>query len=225
MHAIQIPWAGSLAIRSDVFRRAGLRDKWSRAIVDDGPVRTAVKEQNLKLRFVPSLIMANREECSLGFACNFLRRKLTWTRTYVRSWWPAMLTYSLLSVGLWNAALFLAFVCALQGSLDAAFLFGAGATLMGFMHFVSWIVLDICVRRVIRRQGESAPMVCSRQLSRLPIAMLISGWVHMWASVVATVRRRVIWRGVTYEIRGPSNVRMVDDQAFTTSPATTAVSI
>ena len=78
MHAIQIPWAGSLAIRSDVFRRAGLRDKWSRAIVDDGPVRTAVKEQNLKLRFVPSLIMANREECSLGFACNFLRRQLTW---------------------------------------------------------------------------------------------------------------------------------------------------
>ena len=221
MYAIQIPWAGSLAIRSDVFRRGELRDKWSRSIVDDGPVRTAVRKQKLKLRFVPSLVMANREECSLGFVYNFIRRQLTWTRTYVRFWWPAMLSYTLMCVGLWTAAVFLAFVCVFRGSLDTAVLFGAGATLLGSVVFVSWLILDICVRRVIRRQGEPAPTVFSRQLSRLPVAMLITAWVHLWASVVATVRRRVVWRAVTYEIRGPSDVRMVTDRAIAVSPATT----
>ncbi len=222
MYAIQIPWAGSLAIRSDVFRRGELRNKWSRAIVDDGPVRMAVKEQNLELRFVPSLIMANREECSLGFAYNFLRRQMTWTRTYVPVLWTALLICPAIYVGLWTVALFLAVACAFQGSLEAAILFGAGATLLASVSTVLWLILDICVRRVIRRQGEAAPTVWSRQLSRLPIAMLFAAWFHVWAAVAATVRRRVIWRGVTYEIRGPSDVRMVDDRAFTMSPATTA---
>lgn len=231
MFALEIPWAGSLAIRSDVFRRGRLREAWSRSIVDDGPVRAAVKRQKLKLQFVPSLIMANREECNLGFACNFLTRQLTWTRTYVRSWWPMLLGYTLLSVGSWTAAVILAVLCALRGSDEAAICFAAGAAVVGGPLFLSWLILDIQVRHIIRRQGEPAPSAFSRQLLQLPTAMLITAWVHLGASLVATVRRRVVWRGVTYEIRGPSNVRMIADRsggvapATTSSPAASAVSI
>jgi hypothetical protein len=214
MNTLEIPWGGSLAIRSDVFRRGGLRDIWTQSIVDDGPVRTAVKAQNLKLRFVPTVTMANREECGLASAYNFIRRQMTWTCTYVPLWWAALLTYSVLCVGSWTVAVFLAVVCAFQGSLEAALTFAAGATLLGAVSNVLWLTLDLCVRRVIREQGESAPTVWSRQLMQLPIAMLIAGWVHVWAAVAATVRRKVIWRGVTYEIRGPSNIRLVDDLAL-----------
>ncbi|HUG71176.1 MAG TPA: glycosyltransferase family 2 protein [Pirellulaceae bacterium] len=211
MNTLEIPWGGSLAIRSDVFRRGGLRDIWTRSIVDDGPVRTAVKAQDLKLRYIPSVTMANREECSLGSAYNFIRRQMTWTCTYVPLWWAALLIYSVACVGSWTAAVFLAVVCAFQGSLEAAAIFVAGATLLGTVSNVLWLILDLCVRRVIRGQGESASTVWSRQLIRLPIAMLVAGWVHVCAAVAATVRRKVIWRGVTYEIRGPSNIRLVDD--------------
>lgn len=225
MHTIEIPWAGSLAIRSDVFRRGGLRDRWSRSIVDDGPVRMALKEQNLKLRFVPSVTMANREECDLGYAYNFLRRQMTWTRTYVPLWWAALLTYSVVCVGSWTVAALLAIVCAFQGSLEAALLFGTGALLLGAVSKGLWLMLDISVRRVIRSQGETAPTVWSRRLIRLPIAMLVAGWVHVWAAVAATVRRRVVWRGVTYEIWGPSNVRRVDDGQLTICPPQTVAVI
>jgi hypothetical protein len=218
MHTLEIPWAGSMAIRADVFRRGQLQDIWSQSIVDDGPVRTAVKEQNLKLHFVPSVIMANREECGLGSAYNFIRRQMTWTCTHVPLWWAALLSYSVLCVVSWTVAAFLAVVCALQGSPDAALLFGAGAILLGVVSNVLWLSLDICVRRVVRSQSESAPSVWSRQLARLPIAMLVAAWVHVCAAVAATVRRRVVWRGVTYEIRGPSNVRMIDDNQLTMAP-------
>ena len=217
MHVIEIPWAGSLAIRSEVFRRGGLRFRWSQSIVDDGPVRTAVKEQNLKLRFVPTVTMANREECGLGSAYNFIRRQMTWTRTYVPLWWTALLTYSVFCVGTWTVAVLLAVVCAFQGLSEAALHFGAGAAWLGLLSSASWLILDISARRIIREQGESAPTVWSSQLIRLPIAMLVAAWVHVWGAVAATVRRRVTWRGVTYEIRGPSNVQLVDDRELTMS--------
>jgi glycosyltransferase involved in cell wall biosynthesis len=219
MHALEIPWAGSLAIRSDVFRRGGLRDQWAQSIVDDGPVRTAVKEQGLNLRFIPSVTMANREDCGLASSYNFLRRQMTWTRTYVPLWWTALLTFSCACVVSWTAAVILAITCAFQGSTAAAFLFAAGATVLGVASNVSWLILDICARRVIRRQGESAQANWSRQLIRLPIAMFVAAWVHVWAAIAATVRRRVSWRGVTYEIRGPSNVRMIDDPELAMSPS------
>ena len=188
-------------------------------------MRTAVKKQKLELRFVPSVIMANREECGLRFAYNFLRRQMTWTRTYMPLWWLVLLTYSSMCVGLWTVAALLAVSCAFRGSPEAALLFGGGATLLASVTTVLWLTVDICVRRVIRRQGQFAPTVSLRRLAQLPIAMLVAAWVHVWAAVAATVRRRVIWRGVTYEIRGPSDVRMIDDRAFTTSTATTTVSI
>jgi hypothetical protein len=212
MHAIEIPWAGSLAIRSDVFRRSGLRDLWAHSIVDDGPVRTAVKKQNLRLQFVPSVTMPNREECELGCAYNFVRRQMTWTRTYVPTWWAALLIYSCLCVMLWTGASVLAMVCAFQGSTQSALLFGSGALVMGAGVFVSWMAIDISARRVVRAQGEWTPSVWSFQLLQIPVAMFVAAWVHVYAAIAATICRRVTWRGVVYEIRGPYDVRMIDDR-------------
>ena len=221
MHVIQIPWAGSLAIRSEVFWRGGLREKWSHSIVDDGPLRTAVKKQGLTLRFVPSVIMANREECSLRYAYNFLRRQMTWTRTYMPIWWTALLAYSYLSIASWTVAAILAVGAFCCGPLEAAWWLGSGAGLLGAATFLSWLTLDICARRVIREQGEPAPSVWSRELARLPIAMSLAAWMHLVAAVAATVRRRIMWRGVTYEILGPSHIRIVHERAFIAFPAAT----
>ena len=184
-----------------------------------------MKAQQLKLYFVPTLIMANREECSLGFAYNFLRRQMTWTRTYVCGWWLAMLTYMLLTMGTVAVSCVLALVSYRAGASHSAFNFAAGVVALASGSTVLWLILDICARRVIREQGEAAPNAFTAQLSRLPVVMLVACGVNMLAAVVATLRRRVVWRGVTYEIRGPSDVRVIHDNNLTPPLASAAVSL
>ncbi len=220
MFAAQIPWGGSLAIRSSVVKAANLRDKWSHAIVDDGPVRSAVKQQGLRLRFVPSLLMANREECDVAFAYNFLCRQLTWTSTYVRSWWPALVAYTVASIGLWLGAVIAAVVFAWQGAMTEAVLCGTGAIALSTVVSVLWLVLDASARAVVRRQGETVLATNQTQFLRIPIALSLAVCVHLWASVNASFGRRIVWRGVTYEIRGPWRIRMLDDnRSVAASPA------
>ncbi len=225
MYAAQIPWGGSLAIRSSVVKSGNLREKWSHAIVDDGPVRSAVKQLNLKLRFVPSLLMPNREECDVAFAYNFLRRQLTWTSTYVRSWWPALIAYTVVSIGLWVGAIATAIFLAAQGAFVEASICGAGAATLSSVVMVLWVTLDASARAVVRRQDGAKASFNWRQFVRIPTALSVAVCVHLWASVNASFGRRVVWRGVTYEILGPWNVRMLDDKIVAPTPAAQGASI
>ncbi|MCA9142843.1 MAG: glycosyltransferase family 2 protein [Planctomycetaceae bacterium] len=225
MLAAQIPWGGSLAIRSSVVKAGNLRDKWAHAIVDDGPVRTVVKQQRMKLQFVPSLLMANREECDLAFAHQFLRRQLTWTSTYVRPWWPALLAYSLGSAAMWAGAVAMAIVCAARGDISEATLFGSGALILSTVVSVLWFILDGSARSVVRRQGELAIPASQSQLFRIPLALSLAVCIHLCASLSATFARRIEWRGVKYEIQGPWKVRMLEDTAIAVTPNPQGVSI
>lgn len=225
MYLFGIPWAGSMAIRADVFYRGRIRDKWAHSIVDDGPVRVAVKSQKLKLHFVPSLVMANREECDLPFAYNFLRRQLTWTRTYITGWWVAMFLYMSFALGVSVLAGVLGVVSHFSGDTATAFTFLAGLTVSGIGATGHWFVLDCAARCVVRRQGEPAPSSILRQVLSMPVVMTLTCMVHVIASVVATVRRRVEWRGVTYEIHGPSDIRVIGDQGLALPRVASAVSV
>ncbi|WDQ17784.1 glycosyltransferase family 2 protein [Rhodopirellula sp. P2] len=217
MHLGQIPWGGSLAIRASVLKQSGLRQTLTRSIVDDGPVRVALKEQGLKLRFVPSLLMANREDCDLRFAHSFLTRQLKWTQTYMSSQWPVMLVYTLGVLGTYMAALVLAVVCLLLGLHVEASWFAAGAAVYSGTVMTLWFLLDLAARRIIRAQGEPAPRILGVQLLKIPAAMLLAVLVHVSAMICATFLKRVIWRGVTYEVHGPSEVQLLSDGVMKTS--------
>lgn len=225
MHLRQIPWGGSLAIRASVVKESGLRETLTRSIVDDGPIRVALKKRRLKLRFVPSLMMANREDCDLRFAHSFLTRQLKWTRTYMSAGWPAMLVYTLAVLCTYLVTLVLVLVCLFQGFNTEAYWLAAGATVYSVTVMVLWLLLDFAARRIIRAQGESVPSIFGMQLLKIPAAMLLSVVIHISAIIRATFLRRVVWRGVTYEVRGPSDVRMLDEGTIQTPLETSNVSL
>lgn len=211
MAAFKIPWAGSMAIRRELIDAAGVRDKWTKSIVDDGPIREAVMEQGLQLAFVPALIMANHEVCNLSFAYQFLRRQLTWTRTYVASLWPMMVGYHLLSLTLAVAAIVVAIIGLSMQHYDVA----AWAILAnGTSWMIAWlqaVIIDAEARRVIRNQGEPIDASFYATAFYVPFTIAIAAFLGLIASLSATFARRIVWRGVTYEIRGPWNVRLVND--------------
>ncbi|XZE56208.1 glycosyltransferase [Planctomycetaceae bacterium SH139] len=215
MAAFKIPWAGSMAMRRDLIEKGNVREKWSKSIVDDGPIREAAKELGLKLAFVPTLIMANHEVCDLPFAYQFLRRQLTWTRTYVSSLWPLMVGYHLLSLCLASLGILLAVVGVCTQRYDTA-------TWAIFANFASWmiaygqtLIIDSEACRVIRKQGETVETSFGLRSFYVPLAIALAASFGLIAAFIATFARRIVWRGVTYEIRGPWDVRLVKDSIAT----------
>lgn len=90
MHLFRYPWAGTFAVRRSALMQSGLFEHWSRSVVPDAPCSDYLRTLGLTVRFVPSLMMVNREGCSLRFCYDFIKRQMTWTRLYNRRFWPVV---------------------------------------------------------------------------------------------------------------------------------------
>lgn len=217
MYLLGIPWGGSFAIQADVLRRSGLVQLWARTIVDDVPARRALGALGLRLEFVPELMMVNREECDLAFGLDFIQRQLMWTRLYHPHWRTVLLH------GLGTAATLLAGFGLLGAALAAAAPVAAavtGASLVGYLLAMLLLIiwLEATVRRTVRSRGEPTDWLSARVLLKLVAALPLTQAVYVTGLLLAQFRRRVRWRGVTYEVRGPWHVRRLDDGPFRAPP-------
>ena len=66
MFCYGIAWGGTLALKTRVFRQSDLLERWGRAFCEDTMLRTALARQGMRVAFVPSLMMVNREGCRMG---------------------------------------------------------------------------------------------------------------------------------------------------------------
>lgn len=223
MSAFKIPWAGSLSIKRSLVESGDVREKLATSIVDDGPLRVAAKQQGLRSIFVPSLIMPNREVCDLRFVYTFIRRQLTWTRTYFPGLWFPMVGYHLLATTISAAAQIVALIGWYHGDLHVTLLGLVGFIVSMGSAVLHYSLIDRSARRVIRSQGFVAPSPPSGQLARLArlarftFNLSLAAIIGLYASFAATFARRIVWRGVTYEIGGPWKIRLIDDNKSTIS--------
>jgi hypothetical protein len=160
------------------------------------------------VHFVPSLMMVNREECGLPFSLDFIKRQLTWTRLY-HPHWSVVPLHALGTTGLLLASIALAVWLAIQGDWLAAAVAASACVAyeVGMLALVCGI--EHVVRRVVRERGESTSWLSWRTLMRLPAAVLLTQGIQFIAVLLAMFRRQVAWRGVTYRLSGPWDVRMV----------------
>lgn len=213
MYFLSIPWAGTFAIRTSVLRRSGLVEQWSRAIVDDGPVRRVLQSLGLQVRFVPSLMMINREECSWSFSLNFVTRQLLWTRIY-HPHWPFVLLHAVASAGL----LLLAVLLVVYGIVAARWEIAvwAGSGLLGSQLVMLTLLqgLDWGVGRAVEPRGEHWLRWSLSRCLRLIVLLPVTQCLHFAAALTAQFKRHVVWRGVTYRIGGPWDIRLLEDRPF-----------
>ncbi len=80
MVAFRIAWGGSLAVRMDVVRNADLLTSWGNAFCEDTMLYSMLRKQGLRLVFVPSLIMINREDCDPSNYFRWVGRQLLTAR-------------------------------------------------------------------------------------------------------------------------------------------------
>jgi len=226
MCLLGIPWAGTFVIRKQVLFESGLFRTWPRTIVPDAPAKSLLKKFKLRVHFVPSLMMVNRERCDLGFCLDFIKRQMMWTRIYHPNWWPVIL-HALATTAILAIALGISAYGLISGNYESVVWAGGGLLVYLTCLLFLLSIMEVCVRRVVRSRGESTAWLSLTKFLKLSLSLPLTQAVHLIAVLLAHFKRRVVWRGVTYHVRGPLDVHVSDDQPFQQSalPADTNVSL
>jgi len=199
-----IPWGGTLALQSGLLAAAGLREKWARAFCEDTLLTATLAGTGRHVAFVPALIAVNREQVTLHALVPWITRQLLTARLYHPAW-PVVAVFGL-SAPLAVIATVVACLLAMARG-DALSLGGLAACLAVFL--ASLPTLFLWIERIVR---QAVPGTMSGPASALVDAVrgtFAAQTVYGGAILGALALTSTRWRGVTYAIGGPWDIRVM----------------
>ncbi len=213
MYWYKIAWGGTLAVKMSTIRRAKLVDHWSRAFCEDTMLFARLRPLGLQLKFAPSLMMINREACDVPGFFIWVRRQLLTARLYHPGWW-AVVAHSILTTVFFILPILVAVAAQIMGD-DSAMRW----TLAGLIIYVtSLLLMLLCIewamRSIATNRGQSKKWISIQAVCKLPFAGLLTQLLYTGAVVSAMFLRRVSWRGVWYDLSGPSGVHLTEYRPF-----------
>jgi len=191
-------WGGSTAIRRETFNQTKVVEYWRGTVSDDFALTRALHESGQPIKFVPQCLTASLEDCTLAELIEFTTRQLKITRAYAAHLWRGVLIGSILFV--------LIFFCGLALLLVRAWL---GLSFMTPLVLLL-IILTLgsmksyyrlrAVRRIIRDRRIRSFGTTLAHVTLWPLASAL----YLYNAVSAAFSRRITWRGITYELKSPS---------------------
>lgn len=201
MYVLRTPWAGSMAIAADAFRKAKVPELWARAICDDASIRSAVTSLGRRIHFVPDLLIPTRVSSRLPDVMNFVVRQSAWTRIYLPRLWGIVLavTWTIL-VALW-ICLAQVVVASFTGQWSTAALPLAALAVFQLNLVVLLCLLEWSVWPYVAGARESLVWRSPAAFARTIVAIGLLEAILPILLHGATFKREFRWRGVTYEVR------------------------
>lgn len=208
MYCYQIAWGGTLAIKVDSIRRAGLLERWRRSLCEDTMLRKQLATIGQRVSFVPSLMMVNREVCTLGSFVEWVQRQLLTARLY-HPLWLAVVGHGLSTAGLLIWGWIVAIQCAIAGDWSSTVVLATALIgyRTGMLLMAPW--MESAVAGVVGKRGESTNWQTELSWARLAWLVFLTQWVYTWALVRCLFIRGVNWRGISYRIQGPWKIQML----------------
>ncbi|MEQ8791304.1 MAG: glycosyltransferase family 2 protein [Pirellulaceae bacterium] len=206
-------WAGSMAIRRSALREDGLVDIWRRSMSTDSVVFSAMKKQGLRVAYAHEVMMLNREEIALPQFTRWVSRQLTMARLYHPKWFMVVgQTAGIAAIQLGGLALAVASVATQQwGALGMSLL---AVALYWAVSLLFALMIEQGVRVQLARQGEQPNWSILKTVPRLAIAMIVTNTIFPALMLVAATTRRVVWRGIAYDVNGPFQIQRGDYRPF-----------
>ena len=196
-------WGGSTAIRRSVFQQLNIRERWLGSISDDFTLTKVVREAGLPIHFTPHCLVASVGDCSLKELFTFTTRQIQITRVYAPELWlPLMLGSSLFTIVFFGGiVLFIALLVGGKFSLILPLIllviFGLGS----IKAVIRWHAVNIPLHRYKRELQRDLPA----HIFLWPLAQPL----YFYNAIVAAFSRRVSWRGITYELKSPSEAVII----------------
>ncbi|MBD2344686.1 glycosyltransferase [Anabaena subtropica] len=213
MYLYGIPWGGTLAIKREVLHQTGLLEKWGEALREDTMIRRVLAKYNLRVQFVPSLIMLNQEECNLPSLRYWFQRQLLSSRLYHPHWW-AVVGEAVLTIGLSQLLIVVWFIAFLSGQGDTATFALSWYVIYILALAMLMLFLELGVQPIIRSQGKPITQLSAPLILRMVIGIPLTHWIYGWAMIASLRMQTVNWRGVSYEVNESGNIRLVDYRPY-----------
>lgn len=207
MYWYRVAWGGTLAVKTRVFRETDVLEKWSKAFCEDTMLYSVLKKMGLRIAFVPSLMMINREDCRLGDFFRWVRRQLLTTRLYHPAW-PAVVGHGILSTLAPLAALVVAVVALFTGHQAAAMWAVIALAVYELSVAALLVPMELAVQRIAETRGEDSNWLTLADKLKCLAIMPVTQLVYPVALAAAAVARSTVWRGIAYQIKGPQQIEM-----------------
>ncbi|WP_227789371.1 MULTISPECIES: glycosyltransferase family 2 protein [unclassified Nodularia (in: cyanobacteria)] len=226
MYIYQCPWGGSMALKLSVLRKAQLLETWKQGVSVDTPIHKALREIGLKVKFVPSVMMSNREECNFAQCLRFITRQLLVARLYNPNWIVIASAVFISTLALLMIPPMLLFAL-INSNFDTAILIVGGAVsyILGMALLLA--LGEQGVRRVLRDRGEPTESYSVLMMAKILIAIPLTQLVYAVTTISAILAQSVEWRGITYQIKDAWNIRLTKYYPYQNSnkPLDTNVSL
>jgi glycosyltransferase involved in cell wall biosynthesis len=207
MHWHGFAWGGCFAIKRRVLQESNLLKRWGRAFCDDTVLVVPVKKLGLRVAFVPSLMMINRENISLDGFYRWVCRQMVNVRLYHPAW-PAVVMHGFASGIIPLVALAALLAGILKGDVTSSAIILAGLWIYAASLLISLISMVRSMRAIASSRSEPSRWISGWQVVKLVGAMPITQSIHLASITSGALAKSTSWRGIRYSIDGPWRVRM-----------------
>ncbi|HEX9544198.1 MAG TPA: glycosyltransferase family 2 protein [Pyrinomonadaceae bacterium] len=196
-------WGGSTAIRRSTFEKLQIIARWRGTVSDDFTLTRALQEAQLPIHFVPACLVPALDSCTMSELFEFTNRQLKITRVYAEHLWKAVLIGSLLFCLVFFGGAML--LIARASRHDS---FAVPLLLLSIIYILGTLKAHIRMRAIVLLLPKYG-----RELRRGWIFHLVlwpfSSALYLWNALVAAGSRRIKWRGITYELKSPTEAVII----------------
>jgi cellulose synthase/poly-beta-1,6-N-acetylglucosamine synthase-like glycosyltransferase len=196
-------WGGSTAVRRATFEKLNIRDRWRGTVSDDFLVTRVLKEAGLPIHFIPQCLVPSVGDCNFNELLEFTTRQIKITRVYSSGLWKTLLLGSSMFTIAFFGGIALCLVRLINGLsfvVPAAFVL-VMLVLGSLKSYIRWKTVNLPLQRYKSelRQDMWAHVFF------WPLASLL----YLYNSIVAGFSRRINWRGITYELKTPTEAVII----------------
>ncbi len=200
-------WGGSTAIRRSTFAELGIRERWRGGVSDDFAMTRALQKAGLPICFVPACLVASLDQCTVRELLEFTNRQLKITRVYGPHLWTPVLIGSLLFCAVFFGGSALVIV---RGILGLPYIVPLVMVLLIY-------ALGTAKAYIRLRAVALALSNYQKELSRsLPAHLLLwpfASALFLCNAVAAAFSRRIEWRGITYDLKSPTEAVIISRES------------
>jgi len=208
-------WGGATAIRRETFTRLRMTERWRGTLSDDFALTRALRNARLPVRFVPRCLTASHDVCNARALLEFTTRQLKITRVYAPRLWRIVLVSNFL------------FVAVFYGGLALALLrYERGLPYALPLALVACIFALGSAKAVVRLRAVALAFAPEQKIWRAAtlaahvLLWPLSSALFLYNSAAAALSRRIRWRGITYELKSPSETVIINATRFEDATAT-----
>ena len=196
-------WGGGTAIRRTIFDQLNVLEEWQGSVSDDYSLTAAIERSGRPIVFLPECLTVSFAETDFQGLLEFTNRQILITRVYSpKMWGIAFATHALFCITVvLGTVLTLGDLIATLPALPLA-----GLTFLPFL--LAAIRASLRVATVSELLPANRPQIMGQSWVYIILGLFLP-FLFLVNFVFSAVTRKVVWRGICYEVISPQQTRIL----------------